>query len=226
MITAVVPLHVDENIFSNLFYSLSKIPHVAEVIVALGVGDDYEKAHKKYKQLESFFSQMSSHLECKIIESRLGKGVQLNNAIAFARSDYIWCIHSDSMVKLQSNNFLDSIDGNKIYYGSLKFEGRLKNLMRFNELGVAIRCAFWGMPYGDQGILMSKQVFFAVGKYDEDISLGETHEFLWRAKKNNVKIKKGQYQITTSSRKYDEFGWLRVTLFHLKETFKQIRDFR
>ena len=44
--------------------------------------------------------------------------------------------------------------------------------------------------------------------------------------KNNVKIKKGQYQITTSSRKYDEFGWLRVTLFHLKETFKQIRDFR
>ncbi|MEL7303996.1 MAG: glycosyl transferase family 2, partial [Pseudomonadota bacterium] len=47
------------------------------------------------------------------------------------------------------------------------------------EKGVRIRCAFFGLPYGDQGLLISRRHYLEVGGY-EDLPLMEDIDLVRR----------------------------------------------
>ena len=54
--------------------------------------------------------------------------------------------------------------------------------------GANFRTKTFGIPFGDQSFLMSKKLFNFAGGFDENLSLGEDHEFIWRIKSLNIKL--------------------------------------
>jgi hypothetical protein len=208
--------------------SLKKLKNVKQVLLVVGASKKELVKHSANIGKINFAASraMSDDFEVSVLHSKKGKPIQLNFGILNAKHDWVWCIHGDSKIKKVDEHFFKSLNSSEIYYGALRFFGRPHILMKLNEIGVYFRCKFWGMPFGDQSILMSQVAISKLGMFDESIKLGETHEYFWRAKYNQIPVKKGKMVIATSSRKYKTHGWAKVTFFHLSESIKQMKMFR
>ena len=77
------------------------------------------------------------------------------------------------------------------------------------ERGVALRVALFGLPYGDQGLFVRRDVFERMGGF-RPIPLMEDVEFVGRLKREgrmvHLKVK-----IVTSARRWEREGWWRRT---------------
>lgn len=222
MITVVVPVLENEAELTPLFDSLN-LEFIGELIFVVG----QDSVHKKNVPVVASINEQISNgfsRPVKIIFSGKGKSIQLNLGCAEARYDSIWCLHADSELNIRPG-FHPKIVSSALFYGGLRFVGG-SPLMGLNELGVYFRCLLWGMPFGDQGFLFSREIFDKVGGFDESISLGESHHFAWKCKEKGIPVRKGAYTVLTSARKYLNHGWLKTTIFHVSETFKQMNNFK
>jgi glycosyltransferase involved in cell wall biosynthesis len=156
----------------------------------------------------------------KCLVSKIGRGVQLNTGALNCTGEYIWFLHADSRLKQSAyKKLLLSLERfpEDIHYFDLKFSGSRK--MAINEWGVKIRSDLFGMPFGDQGIAVKKEVFKKIGSFP--LNSAEDHHFIWQAKLKGHKLRNTGAKIFTSARKYEENGHIRTTLKHLYLTFKQ-----
>jgi GT2 family glycosyltransferase len=94
--------------------------------------------------------------------------------------------------------------------------------MKINSWGANMRARFFGIPFGDQGFCIEKQLFETLGGYSETAPYGEDHLFVWRAHKAGVKLNRVPARLTTSARKYQQNGWLKTTLLHQYLWIKQL----
>src|SRR6056300_807571 len=123
----------------------------------------------------------------------------LNEGSRYAKYSYLWFLHLDSNITNITPKDVERLEDNQLYYFSLAFENSLNT---FNAIGANYRSKLLSIPFGDQGFLMSKKLFFFIGMFNEAISRGEDHEFVWRAKSLKVAITMLNKTIMTSSRKY------------------------
>ena len=86
--------------------------------------------------------------------------------------------------------------------------------MQLNEWGVRFRCHFLKTPFGDQGLLMTKQLFDDLGQYVLTAPYGEDHLLIRQAKAHHVPIVSLGKIIFTSARKYSTQGWFKTTVKH------------
>lgn len=230
-VSVVVPLLYSESYPQKLFESLLEIPAVTEILLCFGHD---EKSPKHQGSTEScLYSKIRESAAenprlKKLVRIAIGKknkAAQLNLGINLAHNEIIWCLHADSFVSLLSKELPTPL-GNEILYGSLRFAESVYGLMRLNEIGVKVRCKYWGMPFGDQGFMFTKSLIERLGFFNESVTLGESHELSWRAANSGVDLKLAQYRITTSARKYINRGWVRTTTYHVFHTFKQIWAYR
>lgn len=222
MISVVIPVLEGETELTPLFESLN-FEFIGELIFVVGQGSVRKK---DVPVVASINEQISNGFPrpVNIIFSGKGKSIQLNHGCAEAKHDLIWCLHADSGLRIRPS-FNPKILKSVLFYGGLRFSGG-SPLMGLNEIGVYFRCLLWGMPFGDQGFLFSKEIYNLIGGFDESISLGESHHFAWKCKDKGIPVKKGAYTVITSARKYLEHGWLKTTLFHVSETFRQMKKFQ
>jgi glycosyltransferase A (GT-A) superfamily protein (DUF2064 family) len=123
----------------------------------------------------------------------LNKGANLSNR------KNLWFLHLDSNVEhIQSS---DLTVPNKFTLSTflLKFD---QTNCWWIAAGANFRTKTFGIPFGDQSFLMSKKLFNFVGGFDENLSLGEDHEFIWRTKSLNIKLNIINKKIITSAIKY------------------------
>ena len=156
----------------------------------------------------------------KCLVSEVGRGPQLNTGAEKCEGEFIWFLHADSRIKESAyKKLLLSLKKypHDIHYFDLKFNGPGKMLI--NEWGAKLRSDLLGMPFGDQGISLKKEIFTQVGGFKK--TFGEDHHFIWQAKLKGHKLRNTGAKIYTSARKYEQNGWLRTTLGHLILTFKQ-----
>ena len=112
-------------------------------------------------------------------------------------------------------------DPGALHYFDLAFSGDGPPLMRLNERGVWVRSHLLGMPFGDQGFCLRRDVFFGLGGFPEDVPYGEDHLLVWRARQAGVPLRCAPATLLTSARKYGERGWLRTTARHVYLTYRQ-----
>ncbi|MEM6415164.1 MAG: TIGR04283 family arsenosugar biosynthesis glycosyltransferase [Pseudomonadota bacterium] len=109
------------------------------------------------------------------IEGMNGRGTQLKHGAAMARAEWFLFLHSDTVFKAGwervveefiNPNMTDKMDG---VVGTFH--------LRFDDVGLASKIVAWGanfrtrhfrMPYGDQGLLISRQVYNSIGGYNEE----------------------------------------------------------
>lgn len=147
-----------------------------------------------------------------------GRARQLNHGARTSYAKYWWLLHADSHLTPQTDlrlrEFLDSGE-DSIGYFDLRFLPDGPRLMAFNALGAWLRSRLLHLPFGDQGLVVSRTVYERLGGFDEDVACGEDLLFIKRARRSGVPIAPIGALLLTSARRYREFGWLRTTVRHL-----------
>jgi hypothetical protein len=82
----------------------------------------------------------------------------------------------------------------------------------FIEWGQAVREALFGLPYGDQGLLVRRDAYEAVGGYP-DLPIMEDVELIKRLRRHHA-IHRLPAALLTSGRRYRQHGVLRTWLQH------------
>ncbi len=210
-LSIIIPVRLGDQSFIELLTSLLKIKSEFEIIV---IGPEFSEN----STIESF-----NDPRLKFAYSPIGRALQQNKALAHSTKNYLWFLHADSVVK---NNALDVIknsiqkNGDALYFFELNFLDGL-SMMKLNALGVHLRSNIFKMPFGDQGLFMSKRTFYKLGFFDEQAQYGEDHLLVWKAHQKKIPVLSCQDSISTSPRKYMAHGWLKTTAKHLYLTYKQ-----
>lgn len=161
-----------------------------------------------------------SHWYC----SSVGRAVQMNLGASESHHSHLLFLHSDSRLNEPGIRFLiQSLKSNPnaLHYFNLRFHDQSLFLMQLNRWGVYFRSHFLGIPFGDQGLCLKRDLFFELGGYDETVTYGEDHLLVWKARRYRIRLKCTGATIETSSRKYQQQGWLKITTKHLVLTVRQ-----
>ncbi len=155
------------------------------------------------------------------IEGRPGRAAQQNLGARATAGSSLWFLHADSRVDakaLEAARDFVRRGANAIGYFALRF-GDGPTLMRVTEVGVKLRCRWFGLPFGDQGLVLPRSVFDGLGRFDERALFGEDMALVRRARRAGITLQSLPATISTSARKYVQHGWWRTTWRHLRLTW-------
>jgi GT2 family glycosyltransferase len=160
--------------------------------------------------------------------SAAGRARQLNAGAAESSADWLWFLHADSRIVPSTIDALRDFVEHEvpaIGYFDLRFQDDGPGLMFLNRFGAYLRSRWFGLPFGDQGLLMPRSVYHAVGGFDERIASGEDHAMVWAARFEDIPLLPLRAPIYTSARKYAHRGWWATTREHLRLTLAQAHAF-
>lgn len=208
MISIIVPVYNEESTIASCLERLEGLEGNKEIIVCDGGSkDDTVSIAGRY---------------AKVIKSGKGRSFQMNAGADAAKGNILWFVHSDS--RTDSNSLLAI--NNAIYAGrdggcfSLYFYDYDDISLKFLSLTSNLRAKYLKLMFGDQGIFLTKDVFWEIGGYDE-IPLMEDWN-MSRALYRNYKVKVLKEKIGTSGRRFKEGGFLKTLMFMHMIKFKYI----
>ncbi|WP_350333346.1 TIGR04283 family arsenosugar biosynthesis glycosyltransferase [Coralliovum pocilloporae] len=132
---------------------------VSQVIIADGGSGDNTHA-------------VSDDAGCDWLNAPEGRGSQLAAAAELARGDWLLFLHADTVLSegwiREVEHFIERAERNDQTDRAAYFRFALDDLggkARLLEKIVALRCALFALPYGDQGLLIHKQTYRALGGF-------------------------------------------------------------
>ncbi|MGA9332858.1 MAG: glycosyltransferase family 2 protein [Rudaea sp.] len=164
------------------------------------------------------------HLSLLDALSPPGRARQMNAGAARANGKWLWFVHADSRLRPATVAALDAFlerDVDALGFFDLAFRDDGPRLVALNAWGANLRSRAFGIPFGDQGLLLRAARFAALGGFDECVAYGEDHQLVWAARHAGVPLQRIAAPLETSARKYAQHGWLRTTLRHLHLTIVQ-----
>jgi rSAM/selenodomain-associated transferase 2 len=194
-ISVIIPTLNEAETIHRLIKSLQEIPEL-EIIVSDGGSRDGSIEQLRQSGVV-------------VVQSKPGRGEQLNAGVRAASGDILFFLHADS--RLQESvaaQIRQSVDMG-IQWGCcrLKFD---EDILFFRILaqGSDWRARYLSMCYGDQGIYCTRTFFDSVGGFP-DWSFLEDLEFSRRARRR-VKACVLKEQIITSTRRFRMYGLWRT----------------
>ena len=142
------------------------------------------------------------------ISKEKNRGLQLDIGAKNSKGDWIIFLHADTRLShdwfIKTNSFLKGYK-NSIYYFKFKINHK-KIIYRFLEILVNIRSKHFKQPYGDQGLIIHRTIYFKNNGFRK-IPLMEDVDFLKRLNKKKD-LKQLNLPIFISSMK-----WERTNIF-------------
>ncbi len=148
----------------------------------------------------------------KIIRGERGRGRQLNAGAALATGDILWFLHVDTTPPDNfKHHILKTLEKPGVAGGAftLEIDSDICSL-KFISRVVELRSLISGIPYGDQGIFVKRDIFDKINGF-KNIPLMEDIEFGRRLKKEG-RIEILKPRIKTCARAWERYGVLRTTL--------------
>lgn len=153
-----------------------------------------------------------------------GRAHQMNYGANLSARPFLWFLHADSRIGKDVVAALKrSLHSHPhaIHFFDLEFQDDGPWLARFNALGVRFRSRLLGLPFGDQGLCLSRDAFWRLGGFNENVAYGEDHLLIWAARRGRIQLHRVDASIATSARKYASNGWLATTFVHGWRTWRQ-----
>jgi rSAM/selenodomain-associated transferase 2 len=179
------------NAAATLPACLSAISVADEIVVADGGSADGTKA-------------IAEASGVRVVESPRGRGVQLRAGAAAARGDWLLFLHADTILGTGWRAAVDA-HASAMPDQAACFRFRLDDSgwqARLIERGVAAR----RFPYGDQGLLISRTLYDALGGY-RPLPLMEDVDLVRRIGRRRLRLL--DVPATTSAERWRRNGWLR-----------------
>lgn len=185
MLSIIIPSYNDGKNVINLINQIEKQGQF-EIIVVESGNTNYFKNNKK---------------NIKFLESAKGRSKQLKFAAENATGNTLVFFHADSDISQINLKSLDNYSGWACF--KIKFDSN-KLYYRFIEFTSNIRSKYLNIPFGDQGIVIDKNLYKKSGGYTEEM----IYEDIDLAKNLN-KIEKNKVldqTIITQARRFEEHG--------------------
>jgi rSAM/selenodomain-associated transferase 2 len=142
----------------------------------------------------------------RLVRSARGRGVQLAAGAAAATGDWLLFLHADTRLapgwREAAERHATRHPGKAACFRLRLDAGEWQ--ARLVEAGVALRVRLLGLPYGDQGLLISRRQYEAVGGY-RPLPLMEDVDLARRI----GRIEPLQVEATTSAERWRRDGWVR-----------------
>jgi rSAM/selenodomain-associated transferase 2 len=149
----------------------------------------------------------------ELIHSGPGRGEQLAAGAARARSPWLLFLHADTVLQpgweREASALIERIDSGRRRPTAAAFRFALDDdglWPRMIEAGVAMRCALFRLPYGDQGLLIQRHLYQQVGGYSR-LPLMEDVDLVRRIGRRRMTILRAR--AITSAVRYQQDGYVR-----------------
>jgi len=195
-ISIIIPTINEANNLPLLLSDLSSIQQECEIIIVDCGSED------KTIDIANIYG-------AKVFESKeRNRGLQLNIGAKKSKGDWLIFLHADTRLShdwFRKTSSVLKADNNYIYYFRFKINNK-KIIFRVLEIFVNLRSQFFKQPYGDQGLIIHRTIYFKNNGFRK-IPLMEDVDFLRRFN-NKKNLKQLNLPIFISSRK-----WERTNIF-------------
>ncbi len=215
-LSVIIPVGKKDQAWENLLPDLCSLDHDDEIVFVSEENVESNFIHK--------VSRLKISAPCRWIQSSPGRAKQLNLGAKEATNENLWFLHCDSRISSQGIRNLknaNSKQSSQILFFNLEFLNDSSQLMSLNEIGGWVRSRVLRLPFGDQGLCLSKATFAILGGFDENAPYGEDHLLIWKAHQKRIPIGCVGSGLKTSARKYARQGWSQTTTRHVALTFRQ-----
>jgi len=150
-----------------------------------------------------------------VVDAPRGRARQLNAGARAAQGQWLLFLHADSRLHEEARRALRGVfsEPGQLEAAVFRFAVDLPpTWRRLTEWGQALRETVLDLPYGDQGLLVRRELFEAVGGYP-DISIMEDVAMIHVLRRHTV-IRRLPAAVVTSGRRYRRAGVARTWLSH------------
>ncbi|MBV9553018.1 MAG: TIGR04283 family arsenosugar biosynthesis glycosyltransferase [Alphaproteobacteria bacterium] len=201
MISAVIPTFNAAAILPATLTALRSAPQLGELVVADGGSLDDTVA-------------VALAMGARAVAAPRGRGPQLAAGAEAAQGDWLLFVHADSRPlpgwEAAAAGFIATGSGMAGYF-ALALDDEAPAARRLERM-VAWRCRRLALPYGDQGLLIARQLYEAVGGY-RAIPLMEDVDLVRRL--GHARLAPLQATMLTSAGRYRRDGYRRRGLRNL-----------
>ncbi|MBE9005530.1 TIGR04283 family arsenosugar biosynthesis glycosyltransferase [Fortiea sp. LEGE XX443] len=157
---------------------------------------------------------IAQSLGAKVISSPPGRAVQMNAGAVVASGEVLLFLHADTRLPLRFDAMIrTALQQPGSVAGAFDLQIDASPLaLRLVELGVKWRSRFLQMPYGDQAIFVTQEVFQKIGGFPE-LPIMEDFEFI-RHLKSTGRIVIISTPVVTSARRWLQKGVFKTTLLN------------
>lgn len=191
------------NAAATLPVTLAAVPHGAAVIVSDGGSNDATLG-------------VARSARCRIVEGPRGRGRQLAAGAGASTRPWRLFLHADTIVSPEG---WAAIARHMVSPGGEQAAGTLRLAVddpawqaRVIERAVAWRVRLFGLAYGDQGLLIHRDLYAAIGGY-ADLPLMEDVEIMRRLGQARLRALNGDAR--TSAARWRRRGWIGQTMLNL-----------
>jgi len=152
--------------------------------------------------------QIAELAGARVIIAPLGRGSQLRAGGEAARGDWLLFVHADTRLgagwrEAVAQHIVAAC--NQAGYFDLRLDAAAWQA-RMIERGVAIRVGLLGLPYGDQGLLISRRLYDELGGF-RSLALMEDVDLVRRIGRR--RLRRLDAVALTSAERWRRDGWLR-----------------
>jgi len=187
MLSVVIPTL---NAAGVLRQTLASVEGADEVVVVDGGSSDGTKT-------------LAASLGARVLAAERGRGVQFARGIAAARGDWLLLLHADT--RMAPGWHAASVPPDRAGYFRFALDSDDRRARRLEAL-VAWRCRALGLPYGDQGLLIHRDLLRAVGGV-RPLPLMEDVDLIRRLGRRRLVAL--HVAAATSAEKWERDGWYR-----------------
>lgn len=161
---------------------------------------------------DAAISEVAEAVGARLVRSPPGRGTQLAAGVAESRGDWVLVVHADTLLPedwpAMVASHLTQNSEVAAYFG-LSFDDRAL-AARLVAGWANLRSTLFGLPYGDQGLLMPRALYDRVGGYPaiplmEDVVLVRAI----RRTAGRLALRALPGRVVTSAERYRRDGWLR-----------------
>lgn len=186
-VSIVIPIYNEEKTIAKMLEQMRPYKDDAEIMFVDGGSKD--------RTVEIIGDEFT------VIHSEKGRANQMNNGAKASTGDVIFFLHCDSTLPPDIiTEIRNCMVGNAYGCFGVKFNSK-HFFMWTNEHISNHRAWKRGLPFGDQGIFIDRELFFEVGMFPV-LPIMEDYEFGRRLAALGIKPGKTHGRITTSSRRY------------------------
>jgi len=147
-----------------------------------------------------------------LVEAAAGRGTQLDAGASLARGDWLLFLHADTVLEPgwaeEAEAFMERVESGRRRQAAAYFRFSLDDdgfMPRLVEWLVGLRCLLFALPYGDQGLLISRALYHRLGGF-RPIPFMEDVDLVRRLKRREIVGLKSR--AVTSARRYQSQGYL------------------